>query len=349
MTDARKLKEQASINRRTALKWGGMGLAGFGAAAIMPGRMAFAQDLTDLSFQLSWLKSIQYGGYFAALDNGFFEDQGLDVTFVSGGPNIDPLANVAAGQSQIGDRPIGPILVAKEKGIPIKVIGTVYQKSPFAIMSPADKPITSVEDLEGKVLSTGSSSRPLIEYLLREAGMSPGDVQMVPHSPDPAGLVAGQIDGYLGYSTNQGVMLQSRGFEIHSLNVSDLGVPETTGTIYAREDYLAEHGDKAVDFLAGAVEGWKWALAHPEETATLMVETYGAPGLEFEAQVAEIVASKPLIEAGAAEGGKLLNIDVALFQKIIDTYAAAGLIEGNFSAEELCAPQYIQDALARVA
>ena len=336
------------ISRRRALQLGGSTLVGI-AGSSMFGRMARAQDLTELSFQLSWLKSIQYGGYMAALDNGYFEDVGLDLTFVSGGPNIDSVANVAANQSQMGDRPIGPILVAREKGIPIKIVGTVYQKSPFAIMSPADKPIASVEDLVGKTPASGSSSRPLIEYLLVEAGISPSEVRMVPHSPDPAALVAGQIDGYLGYATNQGVMLEARGFPIHALNVSDMGIPETTGTIYAREDYLEENPDKVEDFLVGAIRGWQWALANPEATAELMVGDYGAPGLDYEAQLAEIIATEELIDTGAATGGNLLNVDVPFFQSIIDTYAAAGLIEGTFIAEDLVDPTYIRRAIERVA
>jgi NMT1/THI5 like len=88
--------------------------------------VAWAQGSTPLSFQLSWLKSIQYGGYFAALENGAFKKQGIEATFNSGGPNVDPIANVASGQSGLGDRPIGPIIVAREKGITIKVIGTVF-------------------------------------------------------------------------------------------------------------------------------------------------------------------------------------------------------------------------------
>ena len=57
-------------------------------------------------------------------------------------------------------------------------------------------------------------------------------VNIVPSSPDPAALVSGQIDAYTGYSTNQGVMLKARGVDIHSMNVQDFGLPETTGTIY---------------------------------------------------------------------------------------------------------------------
>src|ERR1700752_1699756 len=70
--------------------------------------VAFGQAATPLSFQLSWIKSIQYGGFFAGVENGWFKKFGIEPTFVSGGPNIDPVANVASGQSQLGDRPIGP-------------------------------------------------------------------------------------------------------------------------------------------------------------------------------------------------------------------------------------------------
>ncbi len=102
------------------------------AAAVtsLPPGAAFADTGKPVSFQLSWIKSIQYGGYFGAVDQGSYTKFGVAPTFNSGGPNMDPVANVAAGQSQIGDRPIGPLVLAKEKGIPIKVIGTVFQKSP---------------------------------------------------------------------------------------------------------------------------------------------------------------------------------------------------------------------------
>ena len=103
-----------------------------------------------LSFQLSWIKSIQYGGYFAGIENGIFKKFGIEPTFVSGGPNVDPVANVASGQSQLGDRPIGPLIVAREKGIPIKVIGTVFQKSPYGIMSLAKTPIKTPQGPEGQ-------------------------------------------------------------------------------------------------------------------------------------------------------------------------------------------------------
>jgi ABC-type nitrate/sulfonate/bicarbonate transport system substrate-binding protein len=341
------LQETAMIildrpSRRTALSTGLMAIA----AAGLPSRLGFAQSVKPLQFQLSWIKSIQYGGYFAGIENGDFKKFGVDPSFNSGGPNIDPVANVASGQSVLGDRPIGPLIVAREKGIPIKVIGTVFQKSPLSIISLAAKPIKTVKELEGKIIAVATSNKPLILNLLKDSGADAQSVNMVPASPDPSALVSGQIDAYLGYATNQGVILQSRGIEIYNLYAHDLGMPETAGTIYGREDFLKDNRELVVNFLKGAVEAWKWSLDHPAETAKLMVEKYGAPGLDYNAQLAEITASKSFITAGAAETKGLLAIDPALFDRIIELYRKAGIVKSNMTAAELCDPSFVSTALA---
>jgi ABC-type nitrate/sulfonate/bicarbonate transport system substrate-binding protein len=319
-----------------------------GAASIISapwiGR-ALAEDAKPLSFQLSWIKSIQYGGYFAGIEQGSFKKYGINPTFVSGGPNIDPIGNVASGQSQLGDRPIGPLIVAREKGIPIKVIGTVFQKSPYSIMSLAKTPIKTVQDMKGKTIAVSTSGKPLMLNLILDAGLKPDDVKIVPSSPDPAALVSGQIDGYCGYVTNQGVMLKTRGVDIYALNVQELGLPETTGTIYAREDYLAANRDLVVRFLKGAVDGFKWALASPEPTAKLMVEKYGATGLNYQAQLTEIKESTPYIDYGPAKTKGLLALDVPLYGKIIEIYRKVGMVKGGMTAEQLCDPSFIDAAL----
>jgi ABC-type nitrate/sulfonate/bicarbonate transport system substrate-binding protein len=307
---------------------------------------AIAQQAKPLSFQLSWIKSIQYGGFFAGVELGSFTKFGVDPTFVSGGPNIDPVANVASGQSQLGDRPIGSLVVAKEKGIPIKVIGTVFQKSPYSVISLAKSPIKTPQDLKGKTIAVSTSGRPLILYMVLQAGLKAEDVNLVPSAPDPAALVSGQIDGYCGYVTNQGVMLKTRGVEIYALNAQDVGLPETTGTLYGREDFLTANKDLVVNFLKGAIEAHGWALKNPEQTAKLMVEKYGAPGLDYQAQLTEIKESKPYIEFGPGTTKGLLALDLPLFANIIDVYRKVGIVKTDMKVEDLCDPSYIDAALS---
>src|SRR5262249_11169584 len=121
-----KTREQHP-SRRRFLQLGGSASLGTGLlfAAGGPGiRCGMAAEQAR-SFQLSWIKSIQYGGYFAGIERGIFKKLEIEPAFVSGGPNVDPVVNVAAGQSQLGDRPVGPLIIAREKGLPIKIIGTV--------------------------------------------------------------------------------------------------------------------------------------------------------------------------------------------------------------------------------
>lgn len=326
-------------SRRSFLTLGAAALA----TSMFGGKFAFAQEAKKVQFQLSWIKSIQYGGYFAGIETGAFSKQGLDVTFNPGGPNVDPVANVASGQMMLGDRPSGPLIIAREKGVPIKIIATVFQKSPFSILSPAAKPIKTVKELEGKTIAVSTSIKPLLLILLKDAGVDPDSVNMLPASPDPSALVSGQIDAYSGYVTNQGVMLQTKGFKIYALNAQDLGMPETAGTIYAREDYLAANRNTVVRFLKGAIAGWDWALKHPEQIAHLMVGKYGSPGLNYDAQFREIKASTPYITANHKG---LLAIDPPLYQQIIELYRKAGLIKSNMTASDLCDTSFIDAALS---
>ncbi len=331
--------------RRLLAGAGGVALgAALPSIGILGARDASAQAAKAIGFQLSWIKSIQYGGYFAGIEKGYFKEAGLDPTFNSGGPNIDSVANVASGKSVIGDRPIGPLLIAREKGIPIKIIGTVFQRSPFAFMSPIGKPIKSIKELAGKTLAVPASGRPLILNLLKENGVDAASVNMVPSGPDPGALVTGQIDAYSGYSTNQGVMLQTRGFPIHILEVHDLGFPETAGTIYVREDYLKTNRDDVVRFMRAAIRSWTWALDHPDETAKLMVEKYGAPGLDLKAQLTEIKASKPYITAGPVQKQGLLTLDLDLYAKIIELYRKVDMVKTPMTVKDLCDPSIAIEA-----
>lgn len=318
-------------------------VASAGLALGLPFRRAAAAETAPVAFQLSWIKSIQYGGYFAGVETGAYAQQGIAPTFISGGPNMDPVANVAAGQAQLGDRPIGPLILARDKGIPIKVIATVFQRSPLAVLSLSAKPIRTIREMEGKTVAVATSNRPLVLNLLRDAGLDPRGVNIVPSSPDPSALVSGQIDAYVGYSTNQGVMLQTRGVDIHVLNAHDLGIPETAGTIYAREDFLAANRDLVVRFLRASIAGWRWALDHKDETAAMMVQKYGATGLDLKAQRTELEASEPFI-AGNPRG--LLAVDPALYDRIIALYRKVGMIKSAMTGMELCDPSYVDAALA---
>jgi NitT/TauT family transport system substrate-binding protein len=348
MTRETMLSASGALNRRsflaTSLALSGSSAVGYLGSAIFCNIAARAA--VPIVFQLSWIKSGQYVGFFAGLEKGYYSDVGLDVKFNPGGPNIDSIANVAAGRAEVGDRPVGSIVLARERGIPIKVIATVFQRNPYALLSLPDKPIRTVQDMVGKTIGASASARPLIANLFKEHDIDPQSVKIVPATVDPSSLVNKQIDGYMGYETHEAVVLRQQGVPVIVLNLHDLGFPETALTIYAREDFLGPNKATVIAFLRAAVKSWQWTMDNPEEATKLLVEKYGVSGLDPKAVLGETQASKAFIQAGIAQRQGLLSLDMDLYEKVLNTYRKAGLIKSDMKATDLCDPQYVISAHA---
>jgi hypothetical protein len=101
-----------------------------------------------------------------------------------------------------------------------------------------------------------------------------------------------------------------------------------------------------VGWLKGGIEAQGWSLKKPGQSAKLTVEKYGAPGLDYKAQLTEIVESKPYIEFGPGTTKGLLALDVPLFGRIIDVYRKVGIVKTDMKAEDLCDPSYVDAALS---
>jgi ABC-type nitrate/sulfonate/bicarbonate transport system substrate-binding protein len=159
------------------------------------------------------------------------------------------------------------------------------------------------------------------------AGLDPASVTYVPVGTDPGMLAAGQVDGYYGWATNQGVMLMTRGVDINIAYMNDLGIPGYAGVITATDQTIAERGDVLIRWLRAEIKGWQWHLENPEEMAELMVSTYGQRGLDLEAQTVESRLMADFVPIGDAAENGLLWLDPAVFQQGIDFEVATGGIE----------------------
>ena len=288
---------------------------------------------TTVQFQLGWKKLVQFGGHFMALDQDHFTAEGIKAEFISGGPGIDAVADVAAGKVLIGDADASALVLAREKGIPVKGFAAIFQRSPFAVMSLKDNPVLTLEDMVGKSIGLPDGYRPQMDVLLTRAGIDPADVTYVPVGFDPAVLSTGQVDGYLGYATSQGVALESQGIEINKVYLSDLGDPGYGNVFFATDETVANQADLLIKWLRADLKGWQFAVDSPVEMAARVVELYGAEaGSEVVPETASANAQVELIK-GNSKGLLWIDADVfaAAAQLAVDSGAATKLL----TAEEL--------------
>jgi NitT/TauT family transport system substrate-binding protein len=107
------------------------------------------EELTPVRLQLQWVAQSQFAGYFAALDLGFYEEEGLDVTILEGAVDIVPQQVVASGGAEFGIAWVPKVLESNEQGVNLVNIGQVFQRSGTLQVSFVDTGIESVEDFEG--------------------------------------------------------------------------------------------------------------------------------------------------------------------------------------------------------
>lgn len=229
-------------------------------------------ELTPVRLQLQWVAQSQFAGYFAAKDEGLYEDECLDVTILEGAVEIVPQQVVASGEAEFGIAWVPKMLASREAGADLVNIAQIFQKSGTLQVSWADSGIKSPADWAGKRVGTwGFGNEWEVYAALRKAGIDPDDpsqVTIVQQSFDMSGLLNKEIDAaqamiYNEYAqvleaTNPATGELFKPEDLSVVDYNDVGTAMLQDHIFARESWLAEEGheDIAERFLRASFKGW---------------------------------------------------------------------------------------------
>ncbi|NLE98224.1 MAG: ABC transporter substrate-binding protein [Propionibacterium sp.] len=273
-----------NFSRRTLL--GGLGAVSLGGMVACAGDDDASPGLSELTYQLSWLHSVQFGGTYLAKDRGIFEELGLDVQLAPGGPNVAGDANTVSGSSLMNISVADNIARANAEGADLVIIGAQYQKSPPTILSLADAPLTVPEDMVGKKIGVASANVPMLSAFLGINGIDEAAVEFVPSQYDPAILTSGQVDGLYCFYNDLPVSLAVQGIEGATLLLADFDYNPMSQTYAVLRSSLEDEAtrDQIVRLVRGDARGWQRYREDPEAAAELTVEMYPDAGLDIEAQ-----------------------------------------------------------------
>ena len=229
-----KLLSRRSFLASTAIGAGGLSIAGSPFAA----GLAWAADKSVM--QLGWIANVEYMGMFIADDAGYYKDEGLDMEIVPGGPAVSVSPIVVSGKALVGLDSVDTIARARAEGAKLKLIGAELQRNPTAVMSLADKPVKTPQDLVGKKFGVQQNGAEIINLFFKMNNIDPASVTIVPVQFDPAPLVAGEVDAFLSFLTNQPVQLALKGIETNNFLLSDYGYTAWADCLVVHEDSLAD-------------------------------------------------------------------------------------------------------------
>ncbi|MTW22554.1 diguanylate cyclase [Allochromatium palmeri] len=286
-----------------------------------------AQALETVSLQLKWSHAFQFAGYYAALEQGYYRDAGLNVRLLEAGPGIDALESVLSGKAQYG---VGTssLLLARAAGQPVVVLAVVFQHSPLVLVARQDLATLGtqgIHDLVGKRVMIEPQSDELIAYLKQE-GIGLDRLVQVPHSFEPQDLIAGQIDAMSAYVTNEPYYLEASGLSYQTYTPRSVGIDFYGDNLFTTEEELKHHPQRVRAFREASLRGWQYAMEHPEEIADLILAKYSKQHPRdfylFEAERMVPLLRTDLIEVGYMNRGR--------WRHIAATYADLGLLPRNY-------------------
>jgi PAS domain S-box-containing protein len=280
-------------------------------------------DDDKIHIQLRWLPQFQFAGYYAALDQGYYRDEGLRVELHPGSPEHQPVTEVAAGRAEYG---VGnsEVLYRRLQGDPLVALAAILQHSPSVLLTRADAGIRTVHDLIGKrvMLMSRRHDADFLTMLLNE-GVSLDQLEIIPSSFDIQDLVTGKVDAFNSYLTNEPYFLQQLGIPYEVISPQNYRVDFYSDILFTSEQELRHHPQRVAAVRRASLKGWRYAMDHPERMIEMLVEKYGVTKsrahLRFEADELRKLMLPDLIKIG--------HMNPERWRHMAETFATAGLVE----------------------
>lgn len=245
---------------------------------------AACTELTPVSLQLQWFVQAQFGGYYAAKDLGYYEEQCLDVTILEGGVDIVPQTVLAQGGADYAISWVPKALASREQGAGIVDVAQVYRTSGTLQVSWADSNITTAADLAGKKVGNwGFGNEYELFAGMTKAGLDPAkDVELVQQQFDMQALLNREIDAAQAMTYNEyaqvlesvnpdtGELYQPADFNVINWNTE--GTAMYQDAIWASEERLADaaYQDTTQRFVTASLKGWIHCRDNAQECADII-------------------------------------------------------------------------------
>ena len=248
-----------------------------GAAMALVAGAAWAEDVT---LQLKWVTQAQFAGYYVAKDKGFYEEEGLNVTILPGGPDVAPTQVLAAGGADVVVDWMPSALAAREKGLPLVNIAQPFKSSGMMLTCLKESGVATPADFKGKTLGVwfGGNEYPFLNWMNKLGLKTDGtDVTVLKQGFNVDPLLQKQAACISTMTYNEYWQVIDAGVspdDLITFKYEDEGVATLEDGLYVMEDKLADaaFSEKMVKFVRASMKGWKYAEANPDEAAMIVLE-----------------------------------------------------------------------------
>ncbi len=282
------------------------------------------QTLDKVVLQLKFKHQFQFAGYYAAKQQGYYRDAGLEVEIRDAAitdHSIDPVLN---GSANFG---VGTssLLLKRYQGSPLVVLAVIFQHSPYVLITPQLKDTQGLHDLINQKVMISHQAEELLA-MLKRSGVPLESLDNIEHSFHFDDLIDGKIKAMSGYLSNQAQTLRKTGHQFNLYTPRSVGIDFYGDNLFTTEQEIRKHPGRVSKFIQASLKGWEYALAHQQEIIQLIKQEYksdkSVADLQFEAhQIIDLIQPQLL---------KIGHMDLRRWQHIANTYTELDMLPADF-------------------
>lgn len=282
------------------------------------------RDFDAVTLQLPYTHQFQFAGYYAAVEKGFYAQEGLVVNIREINPGETAVEAVASGRAHYGVTG-SELVVERMRGRPVVALAAIFQHSPYAILSDTRKRIRHPLDLIGKRVMMELNQRDVeILAMFKKLGVDTSRMLIKRNTQRVEDLLEGRTDAMCAYITDKPFAMKKRGVAASVLRPEQYGIDFYGDCLFTSEQERQVNPARVEAFLRASMRGWRYALEQPEEIITLIHDKYRGherglteEDLRFEAEEMRKLIMPDLIPIGQMHPER--------WQQIAETYAELGL------------------------
>jgi NitT/TauT family transport system substrate-binding protein len=245
-----------------------------------------AGELEEVSLQLQWVSQAQFAGYYAAVAECYYVDEGLDVNIIEGGVDIVPQDVLASGDVDYAISWVPKVLGSIEQGAGITNVAQIFERSATTQISFKGKDIVDPADLKDtNVGSWGFGNEWELFAGMQSAGVTVKDINLVQQAFDMNAFLAGDIDAAQAMTYNEYAQVLETvnpdtgelytPEDLNVINWNDVGTAMLQDAIWATTEKLSDpdYEEQTVAFVKASIKGWAFVRDNPEEAASIVADS----------------------------------------------------------------------------
>tara|TARA_B100001029_G_scaffold58724_1_gene47426 strand:- start:17141 stop:18097 length:957 start_codon:yes stop_codon:yes gene_type:complete len=286
----------------------------------------------ELSLALDWYPNSNHAGIYSAIDEGFFDEEGIKLSVYTPSDPTAIISSVASGRDDFGLSYHPDILQAQSAGLEIVSVLSISQHPLNSIMTLKKSSIKNPSDLKGKVVGYPGipSNKAMLETVLSSQNININDVETVDVGFELVkALVSGSVDAIIGaYWTHESIVMELQGYEIEIMRLEEWGVPDYYELILiTNKSFLEENKSEVEKVVNSFKKGYEFSIRNPQESITSLISIVGEEIVEEDVERAGVELLIPMWQSNNLPFG---HQDISKWE---ETYE--WMYQNNFLEKEL--------------